>query len=138
MDLLKKEKKTKKTPHEQIIDITRPAYLFGLWGGVITLMVSVLMLIMLVTYRGTMFGQGVITFFEIVMLAHLLIGVLMLISVYLIRKEHHCFGGSVLLLCASIIGLAIASGLFIGPILGVTGGIMGMAEHEKLIRKHLD
>ena len=108
---------------EKVLDITRPAYTLGLLGGVITFLVSIYVLTRV---------------FQVTLLVHLLIGVLMLISVYLLRKEHHAFSGSVMLLCSSIIGLTIASGILIGPILGIIGGILGMAEHERLIRRNLD
>jgi len=123
--------------HEKIIDITRPAYLFGLWGAIITLMVSTF--ILMNSFRaGNLFRQGTVSFFEFGVFIYLIISLLMLVSVFILRKEHHSFGGSVMLLCSSIIGLTIASGLLVGPILGIIGGILGMSEHEKLIKHHLE
>jgi len=78
--------KTKIT-HKKMIELTRPAYLLGLWGGVITLAVSLSLLMKL-------FNIGSLSlFFQVSVFVHLLISILMLISVYLLRKEHHCFGG---------------------------------------------
>jgi len=121
--------------HKQILRITKPSYFLGLWGGVITSIVAVFLLVRLLI-AGELF-QGMISAVELVLFTHLSIGVLMLLSVYLLRKEHHCFGGSIMLLCVSIIGLTFASGLMIGPVLGMIAGIMGLSEHEKLIKHHL-
>src|SRR3989344_6755377 len=123
-----------KISHKKMIEITRSAYLLGLFGGVITLAVSLSLLMKLFNIEVLQLSL----FFQVSVFVHLLISILMLISVYLLRKEHHCFGGSVMLLCVSIIGLTIASGILIGPILGIIAGIMGLSEHEKLIKHHLE
>ena len=135
---MKKEKIAKNSPlvsHKQMMGITRPAYLYGLWGGIITLLVSIFLLARLPKME-ILFYE--ISYFGVAIFVHALIGMLMLVSVYLLRKEHHTFGGSVMLLCSSIVGLTLSSGLLIGPILGIIGGILGMSEHEKLIKHHLD
>lgn len=136
MILLEKRRVLKKSEsHKKMVEITRPAHIYGLWGGVITLVVSAFLLVSLINAGRFSYD---FSFFGAAIFVHSLIGILMLVSVYLLRKEHHTFGGSVMLLCSSIIGLTLSSGLLIGPILGIIGGILGMSEHEKLIRYHLD
>lgn len=131
------KKSTKKSSHETFLETTRPAYLLGLLGSVITLAVSIYVFTRLLN-TGNLFIDGFVSFFEVAISLHLLVGILMLTGVYLLRKEHHTFSGSIILLTASIVGLNLASGLIIGPLLGLIAGILGLSEHEKLIRQHLD
>ena len=132
-------KKIAKKPssHETFFRATRPAYLLGLLGSVITLAVSIYIFTRLLN-AGNLFISGFISFLEVALSLHLLAGILMLTGVYLLRKEHHTFSGSIILLTASIVGLNLASGLIIGPLFGLIAGILGLSEHEKLIRRHLD
>lgn len=135
MKNLKKGKAAKPIiSHKQIIEITRPAYLYGLWGGAITFAVSLFLLWGLLNSANILWN---ISFFGAAIFIQFCASMLMLLSVYFLRKEHHCFGGSVMLLCSSIVGLNLAAGLLIGPVLGIIGGILGLSEHEKLIKHHL-
>ncbi|HLC63248.1 MAG TPA: hypothetical protein VJJ21_02920 [Candidatus Nanoarchaeia archaeon] len=119
--------------HRNILRLTRNSYLLGLIGGVITLLVSLYLL-----WRLSFAGALNLDLLGASVFMHLLIGLLMILSVFLLRKEHHSFSGSVMLLCTSIIGLNFASGLLIGPLFGIIGGILGLSEHEKMIKKHLE
>jgi len=126
-----------KVKHNKILDITQNAYILGLAGGVITLAVSLYLLWQYVV-SGLLVEEGLTSVLGIAMFVHIFVGVLMILAVFLLRREHHSFSGSVMLLCASIIGLNFASGLLIGPVLGIIGGILGLSEHEKMIRQHLE
>lgn len=135
--VIKPASSTSIVSHKEIINITKPAYLLGLFGGVITLAVSLFLLVGLYkTGNFALFDLDSFSILNIIIISHIFISVLMLLSVYLLRREHHCLSGSIMLLCSSIIGLTIASGLMIGPVLGIVGGILGMTEHEKLIKRH--
>jgi len=123
--------------HQKILELTRNSFYLGLAGGVITLIVSLYLLLQL-TGAGALSGNWLTSIYGLGLFMNILIGVLMLLAVLLLRKEHHSFGGSVMLLCAGIVGLNFAAGLLIGPLLGIIAGILGLSEHEKMIRKHLE
>ncbi|MFC1768867.1 hypothetical protein ACFLZX_03820 [Nanoarchaeota archaeon] len=123
--------------HSELKEITLPSYVLGIIAGVIVILFAILSLVGYVsgTYSPEIakFGPAILTFFLFV---HFTIGVLMLISCYLIRKEHQTLSGTILLLVVSVIGFVLSAGLMIGPILGTIGGILGLTEHEKLIKHH--
>ena len=121
--------------HQRIIEVTRPAYMLGIIGGAITLAISLFLLLELIQTNNFL-SFGWVSFLGIAVLVHIAVSILMLVGSYLLRVEHHSLGGSIMLLCASILGLNFASGLVVGPILGIIGGVLGMAEHEKLIKHY--
>jgi hypothetical protein len=66
-----------------------------------------------------------------------LIAILTLAGAYLLRQEHHNLAGSIIILVVNVIGMAFVVGLFLGPLLGIISGMLGISEHEKLIKHHI-
>lgn len=123
--------KTNKITHEKIEEIMRPSFTMAIFASVITLLISIFLFIQLIK-SGNIGAQVV----QLGLFIHGTITVLMLFSTFLLKQEHFCLAGSILMLCSSVIGVCFAVGIMIGPILGIIAGIMGMMEHEKLIKHH--
>ena len=117
---------------KKIGEITKPSYILGLFSAVITLLIS---LYLYNKFSITIFQEDSLISLSITI--GFVTGILMLISSYLIKKEYYNLSGSIMLLSSSIIGLVFGAGILIGPVLGIIGGMLGMMEHEKLIKKHL-
>ncbi len=66
--------------------------------------------------------------FLIIAAVHLIFGIIMLIGATWINSTdiEKVRNGSIIVLIFSIIGLLFGSGFFIGPILGLVGGILGL------------
>lgn len=120
-----------KISHEKIKEIMRPSFTIAVFASVVTLLVSIF-----IFYELIKAGNIDTDVVKLGMFIHGTVTVLMLFSTFLLKQEHFCLAGSILLLCTSIIGVSFAVGIMIGPILGIIAGIMGMMEHEKLIKHH--
>ncbi len=121
--------------HEELKDITLPSFVLSLLAGLIIILFGVFETI---GYYNNptdpnvlKFGSGIFVFSIFI---HFSVAVLTLLSSIMVRTEHHSLGGSILLLLVSVVGFVLGAGFFIGPILGIIGGILGLTEHEKLIK----
>jgi len=119
-------------------DITIPGFIVSLIAGVLTIflpmIVNLVGLGFLSTLLGQMLREVVILMVTGVLVMHYLCGLVMIVSGFLIKHEDHSLAGSILILVVSTITLVSFGGLFIGPILGIVGGIMGLKEHQRLMR----
>ena len=112
--------------------VTEAGYIFSLVSGIIILVVTIIaisIISILTRYLGNLLG----IFAYILLGMHLLSGILITIGSILIKKEDHSLAGSILVLVVSSVGILIGTGLYIGPAVGLVGGILGLKEHQRLI-----
>ncbi len=60
----------------------------------------------------------------------------MIAASFMIRHEENALAGSILILIISAIGMVFSIGLWIGPILGIISGMLGLKEHHQLMKTH--
>ena len=58
----------------------------------------------------------------------------MIVSAFLIKHEDHSLSGSIMALITSTFGLLTAAGILLGPVLGIVGGVLGLKEHQRIIK----
>jgi len=107
-------------------------FLLSLIAGITTIFLTILITVIAVKFSGTMLGSlvkdVVFSYFYFFMALHVFLGIVMIFSAYLIKHETHIFLGSSLALFSGIAGLFTVAGLFLGPVLGIIGGILGFRE----------
>jgi ABC-type multidrug transport system permease subunit len=116
--------------HEEIKHITTPAFVLSLLAGALTLFFAVW------ETKGVLLNNDVVFqyFVAVLLVMHYTVAVLMFASAILLKREHHVLAASIMLLCASTAGLVLLAGFFIGPAMGILGGIAGVREYEKMIK----
>ena len=90
---------------------------------------------------GTYLARGIIASYGAIisMLAYFLLisnfiaGAMIIVGSLLIKHEDHSLAGSIIVLIISLIGIMSGMGLFIGPVFGIIGGVVGLREHQHLI-----
>ncbi len=135
-------KKTKRIPteripfvrHEEFVRAITPSFVLASTGGVLTILASIVIGAGAISPARPMADPylGVVLTFAIAFL-----GVLMIISSLMLRKENYCLSGSILSLITGSMGIALGSAFYIawlGPLLALIGGVLGVREHEELIR----
>lgn len=121
-----------KTKKEAEKEVTLPSFATGIIAGVVTLAAAVLST--LGFYSG-LAAKSIYPMWALlgILGAHYIVGVLMIVGVILVRYESHNLSGSMLMLVISSIGMVVSAGFWIGPILGIIAGILGLFEQQKLI-----
>ena len=120
--------------HEEFVRVITPSFILAIIGGILTILAA------------TVFGAGAISparamsdpYVGIVITFTLgFLGVLMLVAAWFLRKENYCLAGSILALITGSIGFALGAAFWIGwigPLLAIVSGVIGIREHEELIR----
>lgn len=121
--------------------ITIPGYGFGLASGIVTVITTALLyyLIFHATplasfLKDTFFEMYVFTVFFLI--GNLVCAIIMIAASFMIRHEENALAGSILILIISAIGMVFSIGLWIGPILGIISGMLGLKEHHQLMKTH--
>lgn len=112
--------------------ITEAGFVISLVAGIVILLVAVV-----ATYltRGIIATYGaIISFFAyFLIISNYIAGIMIIIGSVLIKHEDHSLSGSIIVLIVSLVGVIIGMGLFIGPVCGIIGGVVGLREHQHLI-----
>ncbi len=117
--------------------IVMPSFLLSLIGGVTVLFISLLGLFFSSRLMGTMASQvlvrSIIVVFFSLMVMHVVCGMCLIVGSFLIRSKKYSLAGSITVLVTGVVGIILGAGLFVGPIIALIGGIMGMRAHQRLI-----
>ncbi|HIH43469.1 TPA: hypothetical protein HA246_07565 [Candidatus Woesearchaeota archaeon] len=70
------------------------------------------------------------------LIANIVCAIIMVAASFMIRHEENALAGSILILIISSIGMVLSIGLWIGPILGIISGMLGLKEHHQLMKSH--
>ncbi|MFC1705051.1 hypothetical protein ACFLZ6_01840 [Nanoarchaeota archaeon] len=112
--------------------ITEAGYVISLIAGIVILSVALF---------GTYLAKDIIATYGAIFsfLAYFLIasnyiaGVMVVVGSLLIKHEDHSLAGSIMVLIVSLVGILTGMGIFVGPVLGIVGGVVGLREHQHLI-----
>tara|TARA_Y100000310_G_C20674093_1_gene811920 strand:- start:1031 stop:1414 length:384 start_codon:yes stop_codon:yes gene_type:complete len=119
-----------------------PGFEFSLTAGILTILIAlyatwiVFASNFITDIIAPFLKDVVIVIFLGLLFTHYVIGILMIISAFLIKHKDHSLAGSTMILITSIMGILLGAGIFIGPILGLIGGILGHKEHQKAMHLH--
>ncbi len=112
--------------------VTEAGYVISLIAGIIILSVAIFGTYIvkdIIANYGSIFTF--LAYFLIV--SNYLAGIIIIVGSELIKHEDHSLAGSIMVLIVSLVGVLTGMGLFIGPIFGIIGGILGLREHQHLI-----
>lgn len=84
--------------------------------------------------KDTFFDMYVFVVFFLII--NIVCAIIMIAASFMIRHEENALAGSILILIISAIGMVFSIGLWIGPILGIISGMLGLKEHHQLMKTH--
>jgi hypothetical protein len=112
--------------------ITEAGFVISLVAGVIVLGVASFAVYLA---RGIIASYGAIISLlaYFLLISNFIAGAMIIIGSLLIKHEDHSLAGSIIVLIISLIGILSGMGLFVGPMFGIVGGVVGLREHQHLI-----
>ena len=112
--------------------ITEAGFVISLIAGIIILSVAVfgtyLTRDIIATYGAII---SILAYF--LLISNYIAGAMIIVGSVLIKHEDHSLAGSIIVLIVSLVGIVSGMGLFVGPVCGIVGGIVGLREHQHLI-----
>lgn len=112
--------------------ITEAGFVISLIAGIIILGVAVVATFLTKGIIST-YGAIISVFAYFLLISNYIAGLMVVVGSVLIKHEDHSLAGSIIVLIVSLVGVVSGMGLFLGPIFGIVGGVVGLREHQHLI-----
>ncbi|UCH12404.1 MAG: hypothetical protein JSW18_00165 [Candidatus Omnitrophota bacterium] len=112
--------------------ITEAGFVISLIAGIIILGVAFAATFLARDIIAT-YGKIISIFAYFLLVSNYIAGVMIVVGSILIKHEDHSLSGSIIVLIMSLVGIVSGMGVFVGPICGIIGGVVGLREHQHLI-----
>ncbi|MBW2980137.1 hypothetical protein KY360_01825 [Candidatus Woesearchaeota archaeon] len=113
-------------------NITEAGFVISLIAGIIILCFAVVGIFLTKNIEAN-YGAIISLFAYFLLVSNFIAGLMIIVGSVLIKHEDHSLAGSIIVLIISLVGIVSGMGLFIGPVCGIVGGVVGLREHQHLI-----
>lgn len=112
--------------------ITEAGFVISLIAGIIILCVAAFGTFLVRDIIAS-YGRIISIFAYFLLVSNFIAGAMIITGSVLIKHEDHSLSGSIIVLIMSLVGIVSGMGLFVGPVCGIIGGVVGLREHQHLI-----